>query len=367
MIPVYQPFLCGREKEYVNQCLDTTWISSRGTFIQRFEEAFAKYIGMPHATTVCNGTVALHLAMVALGLKAGDEVIVPTLTYVASVNTVLQTGASVVYADSLPDSWNVDPADIARKITSRTKAVMAVHLYGQPCDMDALTALCREHKLLLIEDCAEAFGTLYKGRHVGTFGDAATFSFFGNKTVTTGEGGMVVMRTAEMHERAAHLKNQGVSKTREYWHDVLAYNYRMTNIQAAIGLAQLEQAGEIIRRKRQIAQWYREGLAGLPISVHREMPDCFHSYWMCSVLADSPTARDAIRAHLKANEVETRPLFPTTHLMPHCAGEGDFPVAQRLSACGMNLPSYPALTQEDVVKICGLIRAALSDSAKGGA
>lgn len=367
MIPVYQPFLCGREKEYVNECLDTTWISSRGTFIQRFEESFAKYIGMPHATTVCNGTVALHLAMATLGLKAGDEVIVPTLTYVASVNTVLQTGASVVYADSLPDSWNVDPADIARKITPRTKAVMAVHLYGQPCDMDALTALCREHKLLLIEDCAEAFGTLYKGRHVGTFGDAATFSFFGNKTITTGEGGMVVMRAAEMHERAAHLKNQGVSKTREYWHDALAYNYRMTNIQAAIGLAQLEQVDEIVRRKRQLAQWYREGLSGLPVSVHREMPDCFHSYWMCSVIAENAAARDAIRAHLKANEVETRPLFPPVNTMPHCAGEGDFPVAQRLSACGMNLPSYPALTQEEVAKICGLIRAALSDKTKGGA
>jgi len=364
MIPVYQPFLFGREKEYVNECLDTTWISSRGSFISRFEEAFAKYVGSLHATTVCNGTVALHLAMAALGLKAGDEVIVPSLTYIATVNTVLQTGASVVYADSLANGWNIDPEDVRKKITPKTKAVMAVHLYGLPCDMDALTAICKEHNLLLIEDCAEAFGTLYKGRHVGTFGDAGTFSFFGNKTITTGEGGMVAMRDPAMHERAAHLKNQGVSKTREYWHDTLAYNYRMTNIQAAIGLAQIEQAEGIIAKKRQLATWYREGLAGLPISIQPELDDCFHTYWMCSALTETTEHRNGVRAALKVAGIETRPLFPPAHTMPHCASDIDLPIAVKLSACGMNLPSYPALTQEQVTQICAVIRTYFTNQTK---
>jgi perosamine synthetase len=277
MIPVYQPSLGGREKEYVNQCLDTTWISSKGEFISRFEQGFAKFIGAEHATTVNNGTVAIHLALEALGIKAGDEVIVPTLTYIASVNTIAQTGATPVFVDSIEETWQIDPADVRRKITPKTRAVMVVHLYGLPCDMDEIMKICQEHNLLLVEDCAEAFGTYYKGQHVGTFGDVATFSFFGNKTITTGEGGMVVVKDESVARRAFHLKNQGVSQSREYWHDILAYNYRMTNICAAIGLAQLERAPEILAQKRQIAQWYSEGLEGLPLKVHREQADTTHS------------------------------------------------------------------------------------------
>lgn len=248
MIPVYQPYFTGQEKIYVNQCLDSSWISSKGEFIKKFEGLFAEYIGAKKATSVSNGTVAIHLALEAIGVGKDDEVIVPALTYIASVNTILQTGAKPVYVDSLSHSWQVDPEDILRKITPQTKAVMVVHLYGLPCDMDPIVKICRERNLLLIEDCAEAFGTYYKGQHVGTFGDIATFSFFGNKTITTGEGGMVVANNAETIDRAFHLKNQGVSSTREYWHDVLAYNYRMTNICAAIGLAQLEKADEILEK-----------------------------------------------------------------------------------------------------------------------
>ncbi|MEO8642205.1 DegT/DnrJ/EryC1/StrS family aminotransferase [Pseudomonas sp.] len=356
MIPVYQPFLGGREKEYVNQCLDSTWISSRGEFISRFESEFARYIGAEHATTVSNGTVALHLAMAALGLGPGDEVIVPTLTYVASVNTIMQTGASVVYAESLADTWNVSVPDISRRITPKTKAVMVVHLYGLACDMDEVVALCKEHNLLLIEDCAEAFGSLYKGQHVGTFGDVATFSFFGNKTITTGEGGMVVSKNKDVHERACHLKSQGVSKTREYWHDELAFNYRMTNICAAIGLAQLERADEIIALKRQVADWYREALEGLPLQMHAEQPGTRHSYWMCSVLLDDPSQRQALRDHLKSKGIETRPLFAPAHHMPHCKTDETFPVAQDLSSRGMNLPSYPTLSREQVQQVVEEIR-----------
>jgi perosamine synthetase len=199
-IPLYQPNLAGREKEYVNQCLDSTWISSRGEFIGRFETQFARYVGASFATSVCNGTVALHLALLAVGIGPGDEVIVPTFTYIASVNTILQAGAKPVFVDSIEDTWQIDPEDVRRKIGPRTRAIMAVHLYGLPCDMGALTDICHAHKLLLIEDCAEGFGTFYKGRHVGTFGDISTFSFFGNKTITTGEGGMVVSNRPEIIE-----------------------------------------------------------------------------------------------------------------------------------------------------------------------
>ena len=356
MIPVYQPYMSGREKDYVNQCLDSTWISSRGEFIARFEEGFADYVEAAHATSVCNGTVALHLALAALGLQPGDEVIVPTLTYVASVNAIVHAGATPVFADSLDHTWQIDVDQVRRKITGKTRAVMAVHLYGLPCDMDQLVSLCNECGLHLIEDCAEAFGSYYKGRHVGTFGDIATFSFFGNKTITTGEGGMVVCRSAQLHERACHLKTQGVSPAREYWHDVVAYNYRMTNICAAIGLAQLEQADRIIANKRAIAAWYREGLAGLPLRTHDEIDGTRHSYWMCSIVLDDAGAREPLRNYLKAAGVETRPLFHPAHILPPYDTKANYPVAESLSARGINLPSYPALSRTDVDGICKLIR-----------
>lgn len=355
MIPVYQPYFSGREKEYVNQCLDSTWISSKGEFINRFEAAFASYIGADYATSVCNGTVAIHLAIEALGLKPGDEVIVPTLTYIASVNTILQAGAIPVFVDSLESSWNIDPDDVIRKITPKTKAVMVVHLYGLPCDMDALTKICTEHNLYLIEDAAEAFGTYYKGQHVGTFGDIATFSFFGNKTITTGEGGMVVAKNKALLDKAFHLKNQGVSSTREYWHDVVAYNYRMTNICAAIGLAQLENANIIIEKKRQVAAWYRDGLKNLPLKTHDELPDTKHSFWMCSIVVDDSEHRQPLRNHLKAAGIETRPLFFPAHTMPHCATTEHFPMAESLGARGINLPSFPELAKEQVASICAEI------------
>lgn len=352
MIPVYQPYFNGREKEYVNQCLDSTWISSKGEFIGKFESAFAKYVGASGgATSVCNGTVAIHLALAALGIGPGDEVIVPTFTYIASVNTILQVGATPVFVDSLQATWQVDPEDIRRKITPNTKAVMVVHLYGQSCDMDSIVQICEEKNLLLVEDCAEAFGSYYKGRHVGSFGDVATFSFFGNKTITTGEGGMVVAKDAAVLAKAFHLKNQGVSSSREYWHDIVAYNYRMTNICAAIGLAQLEQADVILGKKRQIALWYAQALQGLPLDVHGEEPGTTHSFWMCSVLLSDASHRDGLRQHLRELGVETRPVFYPAHTMPHCLTKGVFPVAEYLGARGINLPSHPSLTQDEVQRI----------------
>lgn len=356
MIPVYQPYFIGQEKNYVNQCLDSTWISSKGEFIGRFERGFAEYIGAEYATSVCNGTVAIHLALEALGIKEGDEVIVPTFTYIASVNTIIQAGATPIFVDSLEESWQIDPEDVKRKITPKTKAVMVVHLYGLPCNMDAITAICKESGLLLVEDCAEAFGTRYKDQHVGTFGDVSTFSFFGNKTITTGEGGMVVFKDKIVMEKAYHLKNQGVSQAREYWHDVVAYNYRMTNICAAIGLAQLEKADVILAKKREIAAWYREELKGLPLKTHDELPQTVHSFWMCSIAVNDALARQSLRDHLKKAAIETRPVFYPAHTMPHCATAQSFPVAESLSTRGINLPSYPGLSRSDVHKVTETIR-----------
>lgn len=355
-IPVYRPSLSGREKEYVLECLDSTWISSKGEFISRFERKFADYVGAQYATGVPNGTIALHLALLALGVGPGDEVIVPTLTYISSVNAIAYTGATPIFVDSLPSTWQMDPEDVKRKLTPRTRALMVVHLYGHPCDMGELTAIASERSLFVVEDCAEAVGSLCEGRHVGTFGDIAAFSFFGNKTITTGEGGMVVTNDETLYDRAFHFRGQGLAKYREYWHDVVGYNYRMTNICGAIGLAQLERVDELVAAKRRLADWYKEGLAGVPVTVHPEEGDVFHSYWMVSILADDPSNRDPLREALAVAGVETRPLFYPVHTMPMYSQRFErHPVAEDLGWRGINLPSFPDLGREDVEMICGVI------------
>lgn len=355
-IPVYQPSLSGREKEYVNECLDSSWISSKGKFLPLFEKGFANYIGVKHATGVCNGTVALHLALLALGIGEEDEVIVPTLTYIASVNAIKYAGATPVFADSLSDTWQLDPADLESRITPKTKAIMAVHLYGHPCEMDEIVSVCKRHNLYLIEDCAEAIGTYYKGKHVGTFGDISTFSFYGNKTITTGEGGMVVSNDDTLMDRANHFKGQGLAKYRQYWHDVIGYNYRMTNICAAIGLAQLEQVDEFLKRKRQVANWYKEFIQNPEIQIHQEKSDCVHSYWMVSILTKNSESRDKLREELANQGVETRPVFYPVHTMPmYSQNFQKFKVAEDIGWRGINLPSYPGLSEGQVKMICDVI------------
>lgn len=357
-IPVYQPSLNGNEKKYVNECLDSTWISSKGRFINDFENSFSEYIDVKHATTVSNGTVAIHLALLALGIGEDDEVIVPTLTYIASVNSIAYTGAKPVFVDSLPTSWQIDPADVIKKITPKTKAIMAVHLYGHPCEMDELLSICKEYNLFLIEDCAEAIGTRYKGKHVGSFGDISTFSFFGNKTITTGEGGMVVTNDDTLHDRAVHFKGQGLAKHRQYWHDVIGYNYRMTNICAAIGLAQMENIEEVLKAKVKIADTYRDLLKDTPVEFHDAgNEDVYHSYWMCSILLKDSKEREALREHLDENGIETRPLFYPVHTMPMYSDKYQrHPVAENIGWRGVNLPSYPGLKTEDIEFICNKIK-----------
>ena len=355
-IPVYQPSLVGNEKKYVNDCLDSNWISSKGKYVSLFEKEFASYVNVNYATGVCNGTAALHLALLALGIGQGDEVIVPTLTYIASVNAISYTGATPVFVDSLPDTWQIDPEEVRKSITPRTKAIMAVHLYGHPCEMSVLKEIADEHRLFLIEDCAEAIGSKYEGIHVGTFGDIATFSFYGNKTITTGEGGMVITNDQTIFDRVVHFKGQGLAKYREYWHDTIGYNYRMTNICAAIGLAQLEQVGTILSKKRHVAELYRKLLEGSNFEVHGEIGNVYHSYWMVSILVSQANQRDEVREHLKQAGIETRPVFYPVHTMPMYSHKFQkHKVAEDIGWRGINLPSYPDLEDQDIMRICDLL------------
>jgi perosamine synthetase len=355
-IPVYQPELNWNEKLYVNECLDTTWISSKGRFINEFESKFADFVGVNYAASVSNGTVALHLAMIALGIGPGDEVIVPSLTYISSVNAIVYVGATPIFIDSLPDTWQMDPDDLKRKISVRTKAVMAVHLYGHPCEIELVNEICKTNGLFLIEDCAEALGSKYGNRHVGTYGDISTFSFYGNKTITTGEGGMVVTNDETLFDRSVHFKGQGLAKHRQYWHDVIGYNYRMTNICAAIGLAQLEQIDGFLKRKRDIAKFYEQNIINPKIDFHYEKSGVTHSYWMCSILTPNSNLREELRENLALEGIETRPLFYPVHTMPMYSQKYlKIPVAESLGWRGINLPSYPGLSNEDLGLICGII------------
>ena len=318
-------------------------------------------MGIQYASAVSNGTVALHLALLALGIGPGDEVIVPTLTYIAPVNAIAYVGATPVFVDSDKDTWQMDMDDVERKITDKTKAVIAVHLYGYPCNMIRLNKLQQDHNIFLIEDCAEAFGSRIGNGHAGTFGDIATFSFFGNKSITTGEGGMVVTGDKTLHERVLHFKGQGLAKDREYWHDTIGYNYRMTNICAAIGCAQLEQAAVILQKKRQIANWYMKYLEGVGVVFHQEVKHVSsfkHSYWMCSILVDDSSKREPLRKYLLENHgIETRPVFYPVHTMPMYSQKYQrHPVAEDIGWRGINLPSYPDLIEDDVAYICEKIK-----------
>lgn len=357
MIPVYKPSLSPLEKEYVNDCLDSSWISSKGKYVDMFEKEFAEETGVRYATSVCNGTVALHLALLALGIESGDEVIVPTFTYIASVNAIAYCGATPIFVDSLQTSWQMNPNDIVKKITSKTKAILVVHLYGQSCDMSRIKQIATENNLFIIEDCAEAFGTYYHGKHVGGFGDISTYSFFGNKSITAGEGGMVVTNNETLYDRAFHLKGQGLAKHRQYWHDAIGYNYRMTNIACAIGLAQLRRSKEFLKKKRDIAEYYHNAFENTHIQTHKEMPNTVHSYWMNSVIFDCDAQkRDKYRAILAEKNIETRPLFYPVHTMPMYSRKYEnHPVAENISRRGFNIPSYPDLTEEELKYITNAI------------
>lgn len=360
-IPVAVPNFLGNEKKYVDECMDTTWISSVGKYVSDFEKSFADYMGVNHAIACCNGTVALHVPLIALGLQPGDEVIVPSLTYIATANCVRYCGATPVFADCLSDTWNIDPEDVERKITPKTKGIMPVHLYGNPCDMDAIMSIAKKHNLFVLEDAAECHGATYDGRKVGSFGDAAAFSFFGNKIITTGEGGMVITNNKELDDHMRILKGQGQDPNRRYWFIEVGYNYRMTNIAAAIGLAQLENIDQHIANRRKVASWYMEELKDIEeyISFQKVTEKAESVWWMFSILLTDKVkrTRDEVMELLKTDGIETRPVFYPMHQMPvYEDSNAKCPVSEDVSARGMNLPTHGLLTREEVAYICNSIK-----------
>lgn len=353
-LPVYEPWIGRRELARVARCVKSGWISSIGAEIGEFEERFAAICARRFGVATSNGTTALHLALAALGIGRGDEVIVPALTFVATANAVHYTGATPVFADADAATWNVDPAAVAKCVTKSTRAIVAVHLYGQPAEMRALAATARRAGAALVEDAAEAHGARYRGRPVGSLGDVACFSFYGNKMVTTGEGGMVLTSDAKLAARLRLLRDHAMSPKRRYYHEEIGFNYRMTTLQAALGLAQLDRFQDILARKRRIAAWYRDGLRGLPLELAPDVPGCENVHWMFSALLarSAPLDRDAFAGRLRARGIDSRPFFVPIPELPPYRSRGAYPVAADLAARGLNLPSAPRLERRDVRFVC---------------
>ena len=363
---VSKPVLCGREREYVLDAVDSGWISSNGPYIGRFESAVASLLGVDECLAASNGTTALHLACMALGLRPGDEVLVPSLTYVASANCVAYCGAKPVLVDCDRATWNAGAEHFAAAWTPRTVGVMAVHLYGLPAPVDAIARLCRERGAWLLEDCAESLGATVHGRPTGTFGDAATFSFYGNKTFSTGEGGMVYVRDPQRRAHARMLRGQGMDLQRRYWHPILGYNYRLTNIAAAIGLGQVERADYHLGERKRVARRYRAGLAKLAaaglVALPAEVPGHESTCWLFSVvLASGGEQRRArvMQALAEGHGIETRPFFVPMHHLPMYASDAALPQTEFLGAHGMNLPTYAGLADADIDEICAALAATL--------
>ncbi len=361
MIPVCEPVLDGREMKYVTECMETNWISSAGKYISLFEEKFSQYCGVPYGVACSNCTTALHMSLVALDIGPGDEVIIPDFTLIVSANTVILAGARSVLVDVDSKTWCIDAAMIEAKITPRTKAIMVVHMYGHPCDMEAIMEIARRHNLLVIEDCAQAHGAEVNGKKAGSFGDASCFSFYGNKILTTGEGGMVLCRDEKLAERLRLLRNQGFQEPR-FVHDVVAFNYRLTNIQAAIGVAQTELVDEKVARKRWIGQVYNELLAGNPdLTLPHEEPWAKNVYWMYGVLLEDSfgVTKDDLMRKLKEKGVDTRSFFCPMSMQPIFQGSdsrfpdvtGAYPVSVDLWNRGLYLPSGLGLTRPQMEEV----------------
>ena len=363
LVPVAAPSLIGNELAYVQDCLQSTWISSIGKYIDRFEREFAAFCEVDHAVACCNGTAALHLALLAADAGPGDEVIVPTLAFIACANAIVQCGAVPVLVDCDEVTWNMDPDAVAGAVTGRTRAILAVHLYGHPADMNALRVISDRHGLTLIEDAAEAHGARYHGRIAGSLGDIATFSFFGNKILTTGEGGMVTTNDALVAERVRLLRGQGQDPHRRYWHIVRGFNYRMTNVAAAIGVAQLEQAELHTQRRQLVAGWYHEALADVDgITLAPKAAWAKPAYWMIAAHV-AEADRDELMSAMAFDGIETRPAFHPLHTLPiytELDVPGKFPIAEELGARVICLPSSGNLDRATVQRVAGSIRKALA-------
>ncbi|MDO8468457.1 MAG: DegT/DnrJ/EryC1/StrS family aminotransferase [Candidatus Peribacter sp.] len=361
-VPVNEPVIPAEAKQYVLDALESGWVSSAGRYIQEFEEAFAKYLGVKHAMTTTSGTSALHLALAALGVGPGDEVIVPDFTMIASAFSVLYTGARPVFVDCDSETFTLDPAKIAAAITPRTKAIMPVHIYGHPADMDPVLSLARERKIAVVEDAAEAHGARYKNRLCGTMGTVNAFSFYGNKIITTGEGGMVVTDDDAIAARVRSLKDLSHSPAKRFVHETVGFNYRMTNLQAALGLGQMAHIEEFLKKKQWMADRYGQGLKdvlGLRLPVTR--PWAKNVFWMYAVLVGDQfgMTRDTFRAELKNRGIDTRDFFTSCAAQPAIralgSAQGPFPVTEDIAGRGLYLPSGLALTEEQISAVIATV------------
>jgi perosamine synthetase len=364
MIPVNQPLLDGAEKKYLLECIETGWISSEGPFINQFEEKFAARVDRKHGVAVCNGTAALDAAVEALGIGPGDEVILPAFTIISCIGQIVRAGAKPVLVDSDPATWNMDVSQIKGKITPRTKAIMVVHIYGLPVDMDPVLDIARRHGLKVIEDAAEMHGQDYKGRPCGSFGDISTFSFYPNKHITTGEGGMIVTNDDRLAEECRSLRNLCFQPQKRFVHERLGWNLRMTNMQAALGLAQLERLDEFVTRKRHMGQRYTELLSGIPVI---ELPlarteYAENIYWVYGLVLKDEVPLDAEEAmrRLQAEGVGTRPFFWPMHEQPvfqimSLFAEDSHPVSERLARRGFYIPSGLALTESQMDQVAEIL------------
>lgn len=354
-IAITKPSITELEISYVNDAITNGWGSKCYDYIYRFEKQFAAYqrteFGL--ATSSCTG--AIHIALMALGVKAGDEVIAPDITWIASVEPILYIGAKPIFVDVLPDSWCIDPAAIEKAITPKTKAIIAVHLYGNTCDMDAIMAIAKKHNLVVLEDAAEGLGSEYKGQMAGSIGDAGVFSFHGTKTVVTGEGGMMVTNRREVWERAKILNDHGrdpkLNKT--FWMKEYGYKYKMSNLQAALGCAQIERADELVDRKREIFSWYKEMLADFPCEMNPEPAGTKNSYWMPTAVINKEVKfdRDAFFQHMKECNIDSRPFFYPLTSLPMFEDKPENTVSYDIYNRAINLPSYHDLTKEDVAYV----------------
>lgn len=363
-IPVNEPIISNKAKEYVNKALNDGWISSMGEYIDRFETEFAKYLGVKYATTVSNGTTALHLALASLDIGVGDEVIVPDQTIISCPLAVIYTGATPVLVDVKINDGNIDPKCIEEKITAKTKAIMAVHLFGNPADMDNITAIAKKHNLFVIEDAAEAHGAEYKGKKVGSLSDVATFSFYANKIITTGEGGMLVTNNKTIYDKAVLMKNLAHTPGKRFFHEQIGYNYRMTNMQAALGLAHLEEIDHYLQKKITMAETYHSLLKTNPfLNLPSLNADVKNVFWMYNITVkdNSPLNRDQLMEKLLEKGVDTRTYFYPLHTQPVLkqylrSSTATYPNSSKLSDSGFYLPSGLAITTEQIQYVAEAIQ-----------
>ena len=369
IIPVSDPKLDGNELRYLTQCIQSNWISSAGRFVREFEDAFAAAMGCRYGVAASNGTTSLHLALATLGLGPGDEVVIPTFTMIATANAVRYTGATPVLVDAERETWNLDVARLEPALTPRTRGICLIHTYGHPVEMDPLLELADRRGLWVVEDAAEAHGARYKGRPVGALGRAASFSFYANKIITTGEGGMVTTNDAELARVARRLRDHAFSDERHFWHKYLGFNYRMTNMQAAIGLAQTERLEEFVEIRRANAARYTKALSKVPgLTLPVERPWARNVYWMYGVVVEDAfgISRDELRRRLARRGIETRTFFIPIHLQPiyYDAYRGHrYPVSEELCRRGLYLPSGATLTEAEIAYVCDMVREAREEAA----